>query len=96
MKKFESPETDKFKDFFTKYIQKNMDTLVQILVQKCDPPVSTDSINPTQGGATRRHTRLTRRRKSVFKRKGKKSYKKKKYCKTKKSRRFRRSGRSRR
>lgn len=48
------------------------------------------------GGATRRHTRLTRRRKSVFKRKGKKSYRKKKYGKTKKSRRFRRSVRSRR
>jgi hypothetical protein len=49
-----------------------------------------------EGGATRRHTRLTRRRKSVFKRKGKKSYRKKKYGKTKKSRRFRRSVRSRR
>jgi hypothetical protein len=50
----------------------------------------------SEGGATRRHTRLSRRRKSVFKRKGKKSYRKKKYGKTKKSRRFRRSVRSRR
>ena len=96
MKKFESPETDKFSDFFEKYIKEKMYNLARILVEKCYPPVSTDSINPTQGGATRRHTRSTRRRKGVFKIKGKKSYKKKKYGKTKKSRRFRRSGRSRR
>ena len=51
---------------------------------------------PPSGGATRKHTRLTHRRKRLLGRKGKKSYRKKKYSKTKKSRRFRRSVRSRR
>ena len=85
-----------YKVFFTTHIYPNMDKLGKILVENCDPHVSTDSIDPTQGGATRKHTRLSRKRKSVFKRKGKKSYRKKKYGKTKKSRRFRRSVRSRR
>ena len=86
----------KFTEFFKNHINPHMPRIGEILVKKCDPHVSTDSIDLTQGGATRRHTRLTRRRKGVFKRKCKKSYRKKKYGKTKKSRRFRRSVRSRR
>lgn len=84
----------KYSDFFDTYIKNNMDNLGKTLVDHCENPNS--SLASSGGGATRIHTRLTRRRKGVFKRKGKKSYKKKKYGKTKKSRRFRRSGRSRR
>jgi len=84
-------ENEKFKNFFETYIEKNKDTLVKILVEHCDGKNTV-----SQGGATRRHKRLTRRRKLLVGRKGKKSYRKKKYGKTKKSRRFRRSVRSRR
>jgi hypothetical protein len=73
-------------------IKRNIEILGKTLIYHCDEQSSTVS----SGGATRRHTRLSRRRKSLFKRKGKKSYRKKKYGKTKKSRRFRRSVRSRR
>ena len=69
--------------------------LLEELEQPHQPQQSVQSAT-TSGGATRKINRLTRRRKSVFKRKGKKSYRKKKYGKTKKSRRFRRSVRSRR
>ena len=84
---------NQYNKFFAKHIHPHMDELGDILVNhfrenRCELQ--------NGGGATRKHTRLTRRRKSVFKRKGKKSYKKKKYSKTKKSRRFRRSVRSRR
>ena len=84
---------NQYKDFFDTHIFPHMDELGDILVNhfrenRCELQ--------NGGGATRRHTRLTRRRKGVFKRKGKKSYKKKKYGKTKKSRRFKRSVRSRR
>ena len=98
-----NPENKKFSDFFEKHIYRHTDisppmqTLGKILVEhldRCEKP--NDSLVLSRGGATRRHTRLTRRRKGVFKRKGKKSYKKKKYGKTKKSRRFKRSVRSRR
>jgi hypothetical protein len=82
---------EKFKTFFTDHIQPNMNELGEILVEHCN-----SENNASQGGATRRHKRLTRRRKSVFKSKGKKSYRKKKYSKIKKSRSFRRSIRSRR
>jgi hypothetical protein len=75
-----------------KEIMKKIEILGKTLVNHCDEQSSTVS----SGGATRKHTRLTHRRKSLFKRKGKKSYRKKKYGKTKKSRRFRRSVRSRR
>ena len=85
-----TPENEKFNNFFTKYIKKKKETLGKLLVNHCD------SITAAEGGATRRHKRLTRRRKRFIGRKGKKSYKKKKYSKTKKSRRFRRSVRSRR
>lgn len=88
-------ENKKFLNFYDTYISPNMKTLGSILVNHCDNRNSSP-VSSNDGGATRRHTRLTRRRKGVFKRKGKKSYKKKKYGKTKKSRRFRRSGRSRR
>jgi len=91
------PETippNQYKYFFDAHIIKHMGSLGSILVNHCKNP--NGSPVSSGGGATRRHTRLTRRRKGVFKRKGKKSYKKKKYGKTKKSRRFRRSGRSRR
>jgi hypothetical protein len=88
---------EKFNKFFKDEIEGHMETLGGILVTKCFPAqVSESHSTLTEGGATRRHKRLTRRRKSVFKRKGKKSYRKKKYGKTKKSRRFRRSVRSRR
>ena len=90
-----NPENKKFSDFFTAHISTNKGTLGKILVEHCEKP-NRSPVSSSDGGANRRHTRLTRRRKSVFKRKGKKSYKKKKYGKTKKSRRFRRSGRSRR
>lgn len=92
----EIPENapNQYKDFFNAHIKEKMGSLGSILVNHCDNRNSSP-VSPG-GGATRRHTRLTRRRKGVFKRKGKKSYKKKKYGKTKKSRRFRRSGRSRR
>lgn len=77
-------------------IKEKIDILGKTLVNHCEGNNGVlDTIVP-EGGATRRHTRLSRRRKSLFKRKGKKSYKKKKYGKTKKSRRFRRSVRSRR
>jgi hypothetical protein len=79
----------------TERIKENIERLGKILVQHCYGATGVQT-NEGRGGATRRHTRLTRRRKSVFKRKGKKSYRKKKYGKTKKSRRFRRSIRSRR
>ena len=75
----------------TNIIKGNIESLGKLLLDHC-----TSENTASQGGATRRHTRLTRRRKGVFKRKGKKSYRKKKYGKTKKSRRFRRSVRSRR
>lgn len=88
------PENIKFNNFFETHIKEKMGSLGSILVKKCEKP--NGSPVSSGGGATRRHTRLTRRRKGVFKRKGKKSYKKKKYGKTKKSRRFRRSVRSRR
>ena len=74
-------------------IKKKIDILGNTLVNHCEGRLDTIV---SAGGATRRHTRLSRRRKSLFKRKGKKSYKNKKYGKTKKSRRFRRSIRSRR
>ena len=77
----------------------NMIILGNTLVYHCDnlyQPQQSEPQPSTSGGATRKINRLTRRRKSVFKRKGKKSYRKKKYGKTKKSRRFRRSVRSRR
>jgi hypothetical protein len=83
----------------TKIIQEKMTILGNTLVYHCDNLYqSQQSVQSatTSGGATRKHTRLSRKRKSVFKRKGKKSYRKKKYGKTKKSRRFRRSVRSRR
>ena len=83
---------NRYKEFFERYINPKMDDLVNILVKHCDPP----NITASGGGATRNRKRLTRRRKSVFKRKCKKSYRKNKYSKTKKSRKFRRSGRSRR
>jgi hypothetical protein len=70
--------------------------LVKILEQICFRSTPSVSQVATQGGYTRKHNRLSRRRKSVFKRKGKKSYRKKKYGKSKKSRRFRRSVKSRR
>ena len=89
MQKIPENEDNQYQAFFNRHILHNMDTLGQLLVDRCDGDTS-------EGGATRRHTRLMRRRKSVFKRKGKKSYRKKKYGKTKKSRRFRRSIRSRR
>jgi hypothetical protein len=97
-KDMKTDENKQFNNFFTTYMKLDkMDTLAGILLKHCDSSNSVNaSINPTQGGATRRHKRLTRRRKSVFKRKGKKSYRKKKYGKTKKSRKFRRSVRSRR
>jgi hypothetical protein len=82
---------NQYEVFFKSHISPHMNTLGKILVDNCNPENT-----PSQGGATRKHTRLSRRRKSVFKRKGKKSYRKKKYGKTKKSRRFRRSVRSRR
>ena len=87
---------EKFKNFFETHIKNHMKTLGKILVYHCGIDNSGNDNAASQGGATRRHKRLTRRRKSVFKRKGKKSYRKKKYGKTKKSRRFRRSVRSRR
>jgi hypothetical protein len=77
-------------------IIKNIDILGKTLVNHCEGNNGGLDTSVSAGGATRRHTRLSRRRKSLFKRKGKKSYKKKKYSKTKKSRRFRRSVRSRR
>jgi hypothetical protein len=83
---------NKYKEYFKKHIEPQMQSLGHILVNHCDPIISAAS----GGGATRNRKRLTRRRKSVFKRKCKKSYRKNKYSKTKKSRKFRRSGRSRR
>jgi hypothetical protein len=77
-------------------IKENIDRLGKLLVNHCEGNNGGLDTIVSAGGATRRHTRLSRRRKSLFKRKGKKSYKKKKYGKTKKSRRFRRSVRSRR
>ena len=77
-------------------IIKKIDILGKTLVTHCEGSNGVLGTSVSAGGATRRHTRLSRRRKSLFKRKGKKSYKKKKYGKTKKSRRFRRSVRSRR
>jgi len=77
-------------------IKDNIDILGKTLVNHCEGNNGGLDTIVHEGGATRRHTRLSRRRKSLFKRKGKKSYKKKKYGKTKKSRRFRRSVRSRR
>lgn len=77
-------------------IKDNIDILGKTLVNHCEGNNDGLDTSDSAGGATRRHTRLSRRRKSLFKRKGKKSYKKKKYGKTKKSRRFRRSVRSRR
>ena len=87
-------EQTKFKTFFENNIENQMDYLGKILVDNCDGVDSTQT--PAEGGYTRKHNSLSRRRKSVFKRKGKKSYKKKKYGKSKKCRRFRRSVRSRR
>jgi hypothetical protein len=84
-------EPNQYKDFFKTHIEEHMKILVKILVEHCDGKNTV-----SQGGATRRHKRLTHRRKSLIGRKGKKSYRKKKYGKTKKSRRFRRSVRSRR
>jgi hypothetical protein len=90
-------ENKQFNNFFTNYITPKMDTLAGILLQHCGSSNSVNaSINPTEGGATRKRKRLTRRRKRLVGRKGKKSYRKNKYGKTKKSRRFRRSVRSRR
>lgn len=86
-----SDHVNRYKVFFESHILPHMKTLGKLLVDHC-----TSENTASQGGATRKHTRLSRRRKSVFKRKGKKSYRKKKYGKTKKSRRFRRSIRSRR
>lgn len=80
------------KEVVKKIIEK-IDRLGKLLVYHCE---LLEQLATTSGGATRKINRLTRRRKSVFKRKGKKSYRKKKYGKTKKSRRFRRSVRSRR
>jgi hypothetical protein len=91
MDKIPEGTPNKYEVFFKSHISPHMKTLGPLLVDNC-----ARENTASQGGATRRHTRLTRRRKSVFKRKGKKSYRKKKYGKTKKSRRFRRSVRSRR
>jgi hypothetical protein len=86
---------NKYKVFFDTHIFNYMQTLGGILVDHCKP--SNDSpVSSSDGGATRKRKRLTRRRKSLVGRKGKKSYRKKKYGKTKKSRKFRRSVRSRR
>ena len=47
------------------------------------------AVHEQDGGYTRKHNRLSRRRKSLLKRKSKKSYRKRKYGKSKKSRRIR-------
>jgi hypothetical protein len=77
-------------------IKGKIEILGKTLIHHCEGNNGGLDTSVSAGGATRRHTRLSRRRKSLFKRKGKKSYRKKKYGKTKKSRRFRRSVRSRR
>ena len=96
---------DYIKAVVEKITTEKIDRLGKLLVYHCklleelEQPHQSQQSEPqpsTSGGATRKINRLTRRRKSVFKRKGKKSYRKKKYGKTKKSRRFRRSVRSRR
>ena len=105
MREIPENEDNQYNKFYIKHISphmKNIDvyphmkTLGEILVEHFNKCGNSPSPVSPGGGATRKHTRLTRRRKGVFKRKGKKSYKKKKYGKTKKSRRFKRSGRSRR
>ena len=102
MQEIPTEAPNQYKEFFEKHIYPDKDisppiqTLGDILVDHFNKCGNSPSPVSSGGGATRKHTRLTRRRKGVFKRKGKKSYKKKKYGKTKKSRRFRRSVRSRR
>lgn len=97
----ELTDGDELKNFQTvvEIIRDNetkLDYLVKILEQICLRSTSSVSQVATQGGYTRKHNRLSRRRKSVLKRKNKKSYRKKNYGKSKKSRRFIRSVRSRR
>jgi hypothetical protein len=82
-------------------VKKNIDTLGQILVNACNEYTKYNESNGDQagdqaGGYTRKYKRLTRKCKSVLKRKCKKSYRKKKYGKSKKSRKLRRSVKSRR
>ena len=78
-------------------VKGNIDTLGQILVNACNEYTRSNESNGDQaGGYTRKYKRLTRKCKSVLKRKCKKSYRKKKYGKSKKSRKLRRSVKSRR
>jgi hypothetical protein len=78
-------------------VKRNIYTLGQILVNACNEYTRYNESNGDQaGGYTRKYKRLTRKCKSVLKRKCKKSYRKKKYGKSKKSRKFRRSVKSRR
>lgn len=91
-----------FKNVVTN-IQNQMDTLGPMLIKHCKeitdyrnhltesshPADASAAVHEQDGGYTRKHNRLSRRRKSLLKRKSKKSYRKRKYGKSKKSRRIR-------